>query len=446
MRLRVLSINDVAERQMCCGCGVCAYLSPRSISMVDTLEHGRRPLTTAGADFDPGACDALQACPGIELEHMFDSSDRSYIRNLIPAWGPVLEVWEGYATDPEIRFAGSSGGAASALALYAIERGDMHGLLHIAARRDVPYLNHTILSTSRWEILAAAGSRYAPASPCDGLQQVEDAPAPCVFIGKPCDVAGTFKARRLRPKLDRNLGLTIAIFCAGTPSTQGTLEMLERMGVDDLDSVRSVRYRGMGWPGNAVAVTVGGGQPGETTHTLTYEQSWGEVLQRHRPWRCHTCVDHSGEFADIAVGDPWYRPPSDGDPGRSLVLARTERGRQILREAVAAGYLFLERADSAIVEASQRGFPSVRGSVWARIWTSWLMGAAAPAYRRMPMARFWWSRLTFRQKLQSVFGTARRVFSKRLRNRVQIVPYQIPPRSRRHDTPGPAEPAVIARG
>ena len=36
------------------------------------------------------------------------------------------------------------------------------------------------------------------------------------------------------------------------------------------------------------------------------------------------CADHTGEFADIAVGDPWYRPHLDDEPGRSLVLARSE--------------------------------------------------------------------------------------------------------------------------
>ena len=46
---------------------------------------------------------------------------------------------------------------------------------------------------------------------------IQNAPAPCVFIGKPCDVAAVENVRRLRPALDEKVGLTIAIFCAGTP-------------------------------------------------------------------------------------------------------------------------------------------------------------------------------------------------------------------------------------
>ena len=58
----------------------------------------------------------------------------------------------------------------------------MHGVLHIAARPDVPWLNHTVLSTTRAELLAATGSRYAPASPCDRLELVERAQALALYF------------------------------------------------------------------------------------------------------------------------------------------------------------------------------------------------------------------------------------------------------------------------
>jgi len=38
------------------------------------------------------------------------------------------------------------------------------------------------------------------------------------------------RVRTLRPGLDKNIGVTISIFCAGTPSLRGTLEMFKKMG------------------------------------------------------------------------------------------------------------------------------------------------------------------------------------------------------------------------
>ncbi|MFD0823741.1 Coenzyme F420 hydrogenase/dehydrogenase, beta subunit C-terminal domain, partial [Micromonospora zhanjiangensis] len=220
----------------------------------------------------------------------------------------------------------------------------------VGARADVPYLNETRLSRDPAELLAAAGSRYAPASPADRLDLVESADGPCVFIGKPCDVAATRMARRVRPALDARLGLTIALFCAGTPTTRGTLEMLRRLGISDPTGLESVHYRGNGWPGRARARLVED-QPGHE-RTLSYQESWGEILQQHRQWRCYLCADHTGEFADVAVGDPWYRPTGD-DPGRSLVLARTERGVRLVEAAIAAGVLALDEAAPTILPASQ---------------------------------------------------------------------------------------------
>lgn len=408
---------DVAEKHLCCGCGACAYVQPDSIRMVDVFDEGRRPLATP--DATPGStAAALRVCPGAALAHEWPAPPGS-IPELLLGWGPVLELWEGYAGDPEVRYLASSGGAATALALHCLQHERMHGVLHIAARPDVPYLNRTVLSTTREELLAATGSRYAPASPCDGLQQVVDAPAPCVFIGKPCDVAATDKVRRDDPSLDARLGLTIAIFCAGTPSTEGTVEMLRRMGFESPGDIESVRYRGKGWPGAARASGRIDGVPSD--RALTYDEAWGDILQKHRQWRCHICPDHTGEFADISVGDPWYRTIPDDEPGRSLVLVRTERGRALLQAAMASGSLTLERVDPQVLPASQANLFRNRGALWGRARMMALLGLAVPRFRGFHTFDAW-MRLSTREKARSFGGTFKRIFRKQLYRRKPVVP------------------------
>ncbi|MBN1256442.1 MAG: ferredoxin, partial [Planctomycetes bacterium] len=114
----VKTIQDVAERHLCCGCGVCAYLAPDAIAMVDVLEQGRRPKVKEAANHESQLREALQACPGITLDHEFNPAEAGWIPELVKTWGPVKNIYEGHACDEEFRFAGSSGGAASALALY----------------------------------------------------------------------------------------------------------------------------------------------------------------------------------------------------------------------------------------------------------------------------------------------------------------------------------------
>lgn len=413
MKLPVLTVHDVVNQQLCTGCGACAYIDPSNLAMVDIPSLGRRPIPSNGTRPHP---DSLKACPGHRLQHSFDRNNSAYDASLMQAWGPVLEVWEGYAGDESIRYAGSSGGVASALAIFCIEHESMHGVLHTKAQDKAPYLNETTLSTTREEIIQASGSRYAPASPCDGLQMIEDAPGRCVFIGKPCDVAAVQSSCQLRPGLDAKIGLTVAFFCAGTPSTNGTIELLKSAGIHDLSRITSLRYRGNGWPGQW-AVTYS--DTNNTLHTanMSYTESWN-FLQRYRQWRCYICPDHTGEFADITVGDPWYREPTTNDSGSSIVIARTHRGRKILHSAAKSGYIVLKEKDSSLLPRSQPNILDARGNLWGRLLALRLSGAPTPAFTGFPLFYLWFRRLTLKAKAQSIVGTLRRIRTKHLKKSV----------------------------
>ncbi len=415
------NIQDVAEKHLCTGCGVCAFLEPQGIRMVDDLDQGRRPVVSAGAGKSDGP--AYRACPGKGLSLPAFDPASGHLQELWEGWGGVLELWEGFASDDEIRFAGSSGGAATALSLFALEQRGAAGVLHAGPRADVPYLNETQFSQNREDLMRNSGSRYAPASPCDGLEQVVQGERPSVFVGKPCDAAALRRAEEERPELANKIDVSIAIFCAGAPSTRGTLEMARQLGVPQADQIDSVRYRGRGWPGEAeVQGRDAAGQP--AGGKLTYAASWGDILQRFRPWRCYVCADHTGEFADLAVGDPWYREIPPGEPGRSLILVRTEKGRAFLQAAREAGVLQIERVGPEILPASQMNLLHTRGAVWGRSWACRLLGVAAPRYRRMGTGKTWMKRLSFKQRAQAFYGTFKRVFTKKLYKRRPVVPFE----------------------
>lgn len=413
MRRKIATIQDVAERHLCLGCGVCEFAQPDDISMVDDLEVGRRPVVRPGADTRL----ALSCCPGNELTHPAEAID-GVVTELRDGWGPVLEVWEGHAVDESVRFSGSSGGVATALGLQGITDENVSGVIHIRQRNDVPLLNESVLSVDRDGLLEGSGSRYAPASPCDALHHAAEAEAPVVFIGKPCDVAGAQRAHDRVPRLNGKLAVTIGIFCAGAPSTAGTIEMLGDLGIEDPADVRQLRYRGNGWPGEASATTSADSQP----HTMSYEESWGRILQKHRPWRCRLCIDHTGEFADIAVGDPWYRPIEPGEAGSSLVVVRTERGRDFLAAAMSAGHVELRRVSSDLLPRSQPNLLKTRGAVWGRLTVCRLIGLPIPHYENMPTFRHWVRELTLRQRLSSIGGTVKRAVRRGLRHRRPVNP------------------------
>jgi coenzyme F420 hydrogenase subunit beta len=326
---------------------------------------------------------------------------------LMESFGAVLEIWEGHAGDSEIRYTGSSGGLITALALFSVEQEGMHGVLHIGGNPGNPLQNQTHLSRSRQELLARAGSRYAPASACDRLDLMESAPSPCVFVGQPSEVTALNKAGRLRPQLKAKTGLTISFFCAGSPATSGTLELLKSLGVDPHE-VKELRYRGNGWPGHFAVTLKGQLAP---AHRITYKESWS-FLQAYRPYSVHLCPDDTGEGADIACGDPWYREIQAGEPGSSLVLVRTERGREIIRKAMAAGYVSLQPADAQKLVDSQRNLLAKRGAIWGRVLAFKMFGLPTTRLKGFSLFKNW-RRLSWKDKLRSTFGTMRRIISRR---------------------------------
>lgn len=398
------TIDDVVDAHLCTGCGVCAYLRPDALRMTDVAGVGRRPLPIVRVSGGVRG-DAVTACPGRRLEHRPGALDGAPMGG---EWGPVLAIFECWATDPVVRHRGSSGGVVSALGAHAVTSGAAVGVLQVQAAADSPLHNETVLNRTYEDIVSAAGSRYSPASPCERLDLVENADGSCVVIGKPCDIAAVRTAGELRPALAERVSLTIGIFCAGTPSTAGTEHVLRGLGADP-DQVSRLDYRGEGWPGRFRATT----RDGQTV-SASYAESWG-ALTKHRQWRCLVCPDHTGEFADLGIGDPWYREPDGTEPGRSLVVVRTERGRAALAAALADGAVEGHELDLYRLPQSQPSLEATRGAVWGRLLTMRLLGLPTPVFRGLPAARLWW-RLSARGKLTSTGGTWRRIRSRRLRS------------------------------
>ena len=404
-------IQRLSDPKYCLGCGLCEYVcDPEFVQMTEIEGIGLRPKFSEGVKAE-AVSEAYHNCPLVHTDFgrlkKYPDYERSVTEKAELQWGAITGVWEGYAGDEEVRFKGSSGGALTAISLYCLNELGFKGVLHSAEDAEDPLRNKTRLSSDRTSLLDAVGSRYSPASVCDGLRLVENADGPCVVVGKPVEIAALRNIAENRQRLREKVGVSLSFFCAESPPTSATQSLMSKLGVSEA-RLAHLRYRGYGWPGSFTTQLQGE----EEVEHWGYQRSWA-YLQAHRPWATQIWPDGSGELADITCGDPWYEEPDGRNPGFSLIIARTQLGREIVEGAIKEGYLVADKSEEWKIEGSQRGLLRKKSSVWGRLLAHRLLGMPTPAYENLSLFQLWRD-TSHRDKLASVLGTVRRIIQRGL--------------------------------
>lgn len=397
-------LPEILDNGMCLGCGGCvAAIDRDDLAMEMTAEGYLRPTRVSLTPGEQADLDAV--CPGLSLDGRADE------QGYHPLWGPIRALATGHAVDPEVRYRGSSGGVLTALAIGLVAAGEVDFVVTNGAAEDDPINNATGAMADRGALLRSAGSRYAPSSPLAGIERHLAAGKRFAFIGKPCDVAGLTRLAKRDPRIDALIPYRMAFFCAGVPSRNGTLAVLDKLGIAHEDCAQ-FQYRGEGWPGLARARSRDGREA-----SMDYNSSWGTILNRHLQFRCKICPDGTGEFADLVCADAWYG--EDGYPdfterdGRSLIVARTAAGQALFERAMAEGWIASEPLDVAEVAKMQPYQVNRKRNVVARATALFAARGARPRFRRLALLRLALSEGKLAQ-LRNAYGTFRRSRGTRL--------------------------------
>jgi coenzyme F420 hydrogenase subunit beta len=365
------ALARVARGNLCAGCGACAGLFPDRIAMEPAPPGFLRPRQTAPLTASEDA-QIARICPGLGQTAAAEGRTDSVL------WGPYVGLQTGWATDPALRHAGSSGGALSALLVHLLHSGTVDAVIETTASALFPARNATVIATDAAAVLAAAGSRYAPSAPLDGLAARIADGRRFAFVGKPCDAAALRAICAESPAAARAFPVILSFFCAGVPSHAGGDAVLKALGAPD---AVAFRYRGNGWPGRATAI-----RPDGTEASMTYHDSWGGILSKHVQHRCKICADGTGIAADIVCADAWESddrgyPRFAEAPGISLIVARTTRGAQVIEACRLAGHIVTAPFEVAHLAAIQPGQRERRRALWARLAALRLAGRPVPRYR-----------------------------------------------------------------
>jgi coenzyme F420-reducing hydrogenase beta subunit len=172
-----------------------------------------------------------------------------------------------------------------------------------------------------------------------------------VLVGIPCEFEGIFQyIYAYAPELERRIHTTIGLICGWQYSHHAIRAICQYKGIE-FNQIERISYRGGGPVGKLRLRT------GSEEHVISRRLDFAYQVAFDRSFntpRCHLCVNHSNFLADLAIGDAWLPSTVTTRTGISLVINRTERAEDLMRQLAASGDLRLVKASVEEIEESQK--------------------------------------------------------------------------------------------
>jgi coenzyme F420 hydrogenase subunit beta len=328
------SLARIIDGGLCHRCGSCIGICPTKVLSTDSSEYP--VVTNLSACTDCDLC--VKVCPGDELAYgpLLTSLERK-VSAPEDTHGSFIKGVVAHATDAEIREHSTSGGVVTALLIDLLERGEIEGAMVIGSSHDPLWKGRPFIARSKDELLSAMKSKYAIAPTNVSFQEIRDIPGKYAAVGLPCQIHGVVKARSLDPKLRERIVLTIALFCHAAIEHEAFELIWEHLGEEARGAQRFISRVGK-HPGTPYIERADGSlYPVYFGKAKKYRPTSIEMInilyRLYTPERCLTCFDSTGEFADIAVGDPWMSPPEpsvDFYKGWSFAIIRSKKAHALI--------------------------------------------------------------------------------------------------------------------
>ena len=329
--------KDIVDTGLCEGCGACSGFCPLSAIIHDGEEC---EPSLAGHCVPCGVC--YEVCGGKnillpKLEKSIFGRQRDFNHPHERWIGIYKACLAGHSTDTKLRKGGASGAIASGLINFALETGQIDVALLTGMDRNRPWRAGPIKAVSSKEVLASQQSKYQMAPTLTFLSDLAKNYQRIGVVGLPCQIWPIQKAMSLpgANKVAKKVLLTIGIFCAAQYYFKGTEHLIkEWCGIENIEDVVAIQYRGGDWPGSFIVET----RDGRSFSFPQHDYKYHHLIPYYQRDRCTMCLDYSADLADISVGDIWTLS-EPGELGWNAILIRTDRGINTVKKAEKGGYI-----------------------------------------------------------------------------------------------------------
>ena len=390
-------IAQIVDEGLCHCCGSCSAACPRGI-ISPGVDYFPRWEENTAACVDCGMC--VKVCPGAEFSYPEHCLSIFGLRpDPAATHGFFLKAYLAHAVDAGVRHEGTSGGIGALLPLFLMEQRGFAGAISVGFDEQEPWKPKAFIAEAAVDLLRAGNSKYPVCAVNHLLGRLRRASGRYVFTGLPCQIHGLRKLCALDRSLEQRIGLVVGLFCHSALEHQAIFDALAAARLEP-EEITAVRYRLGKLPGYISFKDGRGAWRDMMYPRLRQDQyrpnakEWLSFLFKfYSPVRCRLCPDATAEFADISLGDPWidgWRKISRFEEGWTTVLARTERGLEVLQDAKRAGVLVLdELSPESAVTANQNMVRTKRPRAFAGMAWRALRGKAVPEYHfKVPFSRW----------------------------------------------------------
>ena len=314
-------ISIVTDQYLCNSCGACLGSCPQNaIQFSETLGGYLFPQIDRSKCTKCGLC--YQVCPGAGL-------GRALCKKLPkdPFVGDILSCDVGRATEEDIFANSQSGGVVTALLQSLFDNGKIEAAIVATMCVGDPPRGKVMIVRNSSELIHAQKSKYTPIPVLRALREVLSIGGTIALVGLPCHIHGLDNLQDILHVFARLDVVKIGLICDRIMLCSAIDFMARKATADTVNNFTFRDKKNGNYPGNPVAYKLGGKK-------IVLKASLRLAIKDFfTPARCRLCFDKMNIFADIVCGDPHGINGVDRKNGETLVISRTQRGKEIIEQA-----------------------------------------------------------------------------------------------------------------